>query len=203
MEILRIIFSTALGLVIVGGLLAFIYGRQAESWQKFQPFYGQNWTGAVATRHMQSFLLYSKGDFSRSYSGVVTIGVFPNGIGFRFIRLLAPFHDPIFVPYQDIKGWQQIWYINAKSVELSFAKLPELRIIMPASQIAWIAKQGFANIDIAPEKPPTGNWPYATYISAMVLAAMAMTVLVISYIKADGDWAEMWHLLSRRGYNGG
>ena len=194
-EFVRLFISSALGLFIVGGLLTFIYKRHAESWQKFQPFYGKDWENPVAKKRMQNLLLYSKGDFARHYPGLVTFGVFPNGLGIRFMPILGAFHDPIFVPYEDIKGWHQTWYINAKSVELSFAKIPELRIILPASQVAWIAAQGYGNIPVSPEKPPTNNWPYATYFSALILFAMSIALCIGIYIKADGDWAEIWSLL--------
>lgn len=194
-EFVRMLTSTALGLVMVGGLLTFIYRRHAESWQRFQPSYGQDWKNPVAKRRMQNLLIYSEGDFARHYPGLVTLGVFPNGLGIRFLPIVDIFHHPIFVPYEDISGWQQKWYINAKSVELSFAKIPELRIIMPASQVAWIAEQGYGNIHISPDKPPTNNWPYATYFSALLLFALALALCVGLYIKADGDWGEMWTLL--------
>lgn len=195
MDLIKLLLTQAIGLVMVGGILAFIYRRHAESWQSLQPFYGQDWRGAAATRHMQNLMLYSKGDFARHYAGIVTIGVFPNGIGIRFMPILGIFHDPIFVPFKDIEGWQQKWYINAKSIELCFKKRPDLRIIMPASQVAWIAEQGFANISINPERPPTGNWPYVSFISAMILLALAIAVCITVYVKADGNWVEIWSLL--------
>lgn len=184
-EFIKFLPSFSLGLLMVGGLLAFIYKRRAQAWQTLQPFYGANWEGAAAKRHMQDLLLYSEGDFARPYRGIVTIGVFPNGIGIRFMPILGAFHDPIFVPYKDIEGWQQKWYINAKSVELSFDKKSNLRIIMPKSQIDWIAAQGFANIDISPEAPPTGNWPYATYFSAILSLVLVLGVLLGAFLKAD------------------
>lgn len=195
LDFIKLLISFALGILIVGGILVFYYQRQAQSWQRFKPFYGKNWKGAVAIRKRQSLLLYSMGDFSRNYPGIVTIGVFPEGIGIRFMPLLVPFHDPIFVPYEDIEGWQQHWYVDAKSVELSFKKVPDLRIIMPSSQIDLIAAQGFANIDISLDEPSTGNWPYARFFSAIFLLTMMILLLVAAYIKADGDWSEMWSLL--------
>lgn len=181
--------------LVLGGLLFVIYKREAQCWQKLQPAYGKNWCGAVAKRHMQNLLIYSKGDFARHYPGIITIGVFPDGIGIRFMPIFAAFHRPIFVPYKDIEGWQQNWYINAKSVELSFKQEPDLRIIMPARQVSWIAEQGFANINISSEKPPTGNWPYGAFFGAMALLCIALAMCVALYVKADGDWAEMWTLL--------
>lgn len=194
-DLINSLISFAFGLLIVGGLLSFIYRRQAESWQRLKPFYGRQWHGAIATRHMQSMILYSKNDFLRSYAGIVTIGVFDDGIGIRFMPLLGAFHDPVFVPYNDIKGWRRPWYINAKSVELMFTKLPDLQIIMPASQVSWILAQGFGDFTVSSESPPRKNWPYATYFSAIFLLFVMVAFCVGIFLKADGDWATMLTLL--------
>jgi len=194
-EFIKVLPTLGLGLLMVGGLLAFMSKRHARAWQTLQPFYSADWDGAAVTRHMQNLMIYSEGDFARHYQGIVTIGVFPKGVGIRFMPILGAFHDPIFVPYADIKGWRQKWYIDAKSVELCFKKTPDLRIIMPKSQIDWIAEQGFANIAVSDKPPPTGNWPYATFFAAIILLALMIGTLAAAYLTADGDWGKMLSLL--------
>lgn len=157
--------------------------------------YGRPWKTPIAVKKRRSMVLYAKGKPARTYAGILTIGVYSDGIGLKPIRSLSPFHRPIFVPFADIEGWQQRWYWDAKSVELSFIKVPSLRTIMPASQIAWVSAQGGPDIDISPEKPDTGNWPYATQLIAIFALFQLITVCVVLYVKADGDWTQMWSML--------
>ena len=120
----------------------------------------------------------------------------------RPIRWLAPFHHPVFIPFSDIKGWQQRWYWDSKSVELAFDKSPHLRVIMPRSQISWVSEQGAERIGISSERPSTGNWPYATQLMGIFSLIMVITLCIIIFAKADGDWAEMWNLLGQRHRDG-
>lgn len=183
------------GAVFVVTICGFIYKRHAEEWEVLAGIYGRSWKKPIAVKKRRSMVLYAKGKPARTYAGILTIGVYSDGIGLKPIRWLAPFHRPIFVPFTDIEGWQQRWYWDAKSVELSFVKAPSLRTIMPSSQIAWVSAQGAAGIDISPDKPDTGNWPYATQLIAIVALLQVITLCVFLYVKADGDWAQIWSML--------
>jgi len=194
-EILQKVITFLFGTTFVVIICAFIYKRHAEEWEVLADVYGRNWRQPLAIKKMRSMVLYAKGKPARTYAGILTIGVYSDGIGLKPIRWLAPFHRPIFVPFTDIEGWQQRWYWDAKSVELSFTKAPSLRTIMPASQISWISAQGSPDIKVSREYPSTGNWPYATQLTAICMLVMTVSLCVALYIKADGDWAEMLSLL--------
>ena len=135
MDIIQHIFNTLLGLVMVGCLLAFIYKRDAVDWEKLQAAYGQAWTPPIEKKRFQTMILYSEGRPAKSYKGLLTIGLYPDGIGIRPFKWLVPFQMPIFVPYCDIEGWKQKWFIDAASTELAFRETSAMRIIMPADQV--------------------------------------------------------------------
>ena len=96
-----------------------------------------------------------------------------------------PFQHPIFVPYSDIQGWKQKWYIDAASTELAFRKTPQMRIIMPAEQVEWMSTLADGRISISQDRPPHGSWPWATFILAVGMGVMAVGligVLLFNYL---------------------
>jgi hypothetical protein len=78
-----------------------------------------------------------------SYKGILKIGVDQNGVSLAIIRPFSFFYfcEPLFIPYSEIKGWQQQWYLDSKSVELEFARVPEVKMVMPADQVEWMRKR--------------------------------------------------------------
>lgn len=183
------------GAAFAFAICAFIYKRHAREWEALAKVYGRKWARPIAVKNRRSMVLYAKDEPARTYAGIVTIGVYSDGIGLKPIRWLAPFHNPVYIPFSDIKGWQQRWYWDSKSVELAFENAPHLRIIMPRSQISWISEHGDEAIDISPEKPSTGNYPYATQFMSILMLVIMVSFFVALYFKADGDWAEMLSLL--------
>lgn len=194
-DLFRQIIGHMFGAAMVIAMCAFIYKRHAQEWEALAKIYGRKWVKPIAVKSLRSMVLYTKGEPARTYAGIMKIGAYPDGIGLKPMPWLAPFHAPVFIPFSDIKGWQQKWYWDSKSVELELAQAPHLRIIMPKSQISWIANQGADEIEISPERPKTGNYPYATQSIAIFSLFILITVLVVLFIKADGDWTEMWFLL--------
>ncbi len=201
-DIIQKIIIHMFGAAFVFTICAFIYKRHAQEWEALADVYGRKWTPPIAIKKRRSMVLYTKGEPARTYAGIMTMGVYSDGIGLKPTRWLAPFHHPVFIPFTDIKGWQQRWYWDSKSVELAFDRAPHLRVIMPRSQISWVSEQGAESISISPEKPSTGNWPYATQLIGIFSLIMVITICVLVYIKADGDWAEIWSLLGRRHSDG-
>ncbi|WP_371396180.1 hypothetical protein [Fretibacter rubidus] len=194
-DLLQKIIIHIFGAAFVFTICAFIYKRHAREWEALAKVYGRKWVKPIAIKNMRSMVLYTEGEPARTYPGIMTIGVYSEGIGLKPIWWLAPFHNPVFIPFSDIKGWQQRWYWDSKSVELAFDQAPHLRIIMPKSQISWVSEQGAENIDVFPGKPNTGNWPYATQFMSILMLVIMVSFFVALYIKADGDWAEMLSLL--------
>jgi len=182
-EVMRHVFSFLFGLVFVGGLLAFIYKRHAEEWERLVAIYGRAWTAPLAKKARRSLVLYREGSPARTYAGIVTVGVYPDGIGLKPIRCLAPFHAPVFIPFSDIKGWKQSWYWDGASTELMFARAPELQMIMPETQVKWISSIGSAGVTLSEDYVPRANWPHATQAMAVMSLCMVITLIAILLLK--------------------
>jgi hypothetical protein len=169
----------AFGGVIVFALLRFIYRRHAIDWEQLVSVYGRDWREPAARKRFGDMLLYSEGRPLKSYNSLLEIGLHDDGIALRPNRFLVPFHRPIFVPYTDIQGWDQSWYLNAKSAELSFQKAPHMRLIMPRKQADWMLAFGGDAARISDERPPHGTRPWRTQLSALLLGAASLFVLII------------------------
>lgn len=172
-------FSTAFGLAIAGGLMSLIFKRHSIDWAELERVYGREWRAPAEARSLQTMTLYSEGRPAKSYKGLLTIGLYPDGVGLHVIRLLAPFHEPLFIPYTDIRGWKQNWYLDAAASELELAGAPHMKLIMPADQAAWIAAASDGRVVMSEDRPPHGNWPWATFWSALVFGAMAVSLIAL------------------------
>ena len=170
---------------MVGGLLAFIYKRDAVDWEKLHAAYGRAWELPLEKKRFQTMILYSEGRFAKSYKGLLTIGIYPDGIALRPFIWLMPFQTPIFVPFSDIEGWKQKWFIDAASTELAFRRIPEMRMIMPTEQVEWILSKSPVNIPVSQDRPPHGNWPWATFTAAAIGGLMAVFVIVMMLSNPD------------------
>lgn len=179
MDIIQHILSTLMGLVMVGGLVAFIYMRDAVDWKKLQAAYGRAWTPPIEQKRFQTMILYSEGRMAKSYKGLLTIGLYPDGIGIRPFIWLVPFQTPIFVPYTDIEGWKQKWFVDGKSTELAFRETSAMRIIMPSEQVEWMLSKAPGHISISQDRPPHGSWPWASFITAVMGGLMAVFLIVL------------------------
>ncbi len=178
-DIIGKIMTGAFGLAFVSALLVFVYKRHAMDWDQLVRVYGRPWQTPLAERRFQNLVLYSEGRFAKSYASLLTIGLYDQGLGLRLSPIFAPFHAPIFIPYTDIQGWKQIWYVNADSVELAFSKLPDMRLIMPADQVDWIkAGTTHAPIEISDTRPAHGHWPSVSYAAAIASGVMAIGLIV-------------------------
>lgn len=175
------------GLAMVYGLLMLIYRRHAEEWQRLAAVYG----GARETVPQQrkqfgQLVLYTDGAPARAYKGVISIETYFDGFALKPMRWLVPFHDPVFIPYRDIKGWAQDWYIDSRSVELEFAQAPGLRIIMPLSQLEWIKQASGRTLPVSSERPPGGRGPWASRGLALMSGLMLLSLFVVMALKHYG-----------------
>jgi hypothetical protein len=178
--------SGFLALAFGFGGAAFIYKRHAEEWQMLAGIYGGARSNPQALKRFGHLVLYTDGTPARTYNGLLNVEIYSDGIGFKPLPLVMAFHDSIFVPYKDIKGWSQDWYINAKSVELQFAKAPDFRIIMPKSQLEWIKQESGRAFNISRDKPPHRQWPWATYAAALISGGIALSVIALGTAKYYG-----------------
>lgn len=185
MEFVQQIFSALFGFLMVGGLVAFILKRDAIDWEKLHDVYGRDWRTPSLKKSAGNMLLYSEGRPAKSYHTGLTIGVYADGIGLRPLGLYGAFQKPIFVPFSDIEGWQQKWYLNSKSIELAFRKRPEMRLIMPAEYVEWIVSNSQGSVSVSDDFPTHGNWPWLTYAYAFFGLFMVVTVIAIMVMHPD------------------
>lgn len=178
-DIIALISGYLFGFGIAGLLIVIIYKRNAIDWDILARTYSRAWVNPLAQKRIQNAVLYSKGRPAKSYNGLVTIGLFQDGVGFRLNSFLAPFHRPIFVPYADLRGYKQDWYLNVASTELGFEKVPSMRLIMPAAQVDWIESATKGKIFVLEQYPPHDNWPWMTRIASLILAGMTLCVALI------------------------
>ncbi len=181
-DLIDAIFRTVTALVSLAlplALLAFIYWRNAVDWQAIEQAYHRPWQEPLQMKRLQTLLIYSDGRMTKSYKGLLTLAVYDDGIGMRMNPVLAPFHRPVFIPFSDISFWSQKWFIDAKSVELSFAKVPQMRIIMPAEQMDWVAQVSGDAVSMSPDRPPHGQWPYASFAIAVIFGVWAVGLIIL------------------------
>lgn len=183
-DVLSQIIRGLFGAGIVVGLLLFVYKRDAVDWEQLARVYGKPWQTPRLHKRFANMILYSEGRPSKSYQSTMGIGLHDDGIALRPNRLLVPFQPPVFIPYADIRGWGQDWYINADSTELSFAKTPHMRVIMPRDQVEWMLSLAKGTVYISETRPPHGTRPWLTYVTA--LASVAMAIVVILVVLANG-----------------
>lgn len=184
METLNLVFGYAFGIVIVVVLMSFMYKRDAIDWEQLVSVYGRAWQPPRLRKRFANMILYSEGRPAKSYKGIISIGVLEDGIALRPNSVLRPFQPPIFIPYADIQGWEQGWYIDGKSAELSFRKVPQMRMIMPRDQVEWMLSLTSGAVQISEDRPPHGTRPWATYIHAW--AMLVLTIGLVGLLIRNG-----------------
>ena len=181
-DILGSAVSICFGIAVFYGLLYLIYSRHAFRWRRLEHAYQRPLEPTDQKRHMQGLVLYGGRAAYTSYYGVLTIGLYSDGMGLSVLPPLSIFQKPLFIPYQDVKGWSQQWYLNAKSIELQFAKVPEIKIIMPAEQIAWIRENSIQSFGVSTERPAHNAWPAFTYLTSIAAGSFGLVMLVWFFV---------------------
>lgn len=182
MDFLGQVFGYAFGVVFVALILSVIYKAHAVDWARLVEIYGRDWQTPRLKKRFAHMILYSEGRPAKSYNSMLDIGLLEDGIALRPSRIFAPFHPPIFIPYTDIEGWSQQWYINAKSAELSFRKAPHMRMIMPRDQVEWMFSLTGLAAPVSAARPPHGKWPSLTFIAALSGGMMAVAVFTFGLV---------------------
>jgi hypothetical protein len=160
-----------------------MYKRDAVDWDRIASIYGRDWKTPRLYKRFANMILYSEGRLAKSYKGVVSIGLLDDGIALRPNGFLVPFQRPIFIPYADIQGWDQDWYVDATSTELTFRKAPQMRVIMPREQVKWMLSLAGGAVQISEARPPHGTRPWLTYIHSLVFGLASLAVIVVILIK--------------------
>ena len=69
---------------IVGGMLCFIYKRHAVNWEGLAEVYYRAWAPPVEKRMFQHLVLYGNRLPARSNNGLLTVGLYKDGVGLAF-----------------------------------------------------------------------------------------------------------------------
>lgn len=166
-----------IGLGVAFGAVGFIYFRDSHMWRYLEESYGRPWQRPIEARRFQHAVAYGRGIASRSYNGLLTIGVHEQGIALRIVPPFSIFQKPLFIPFADIKGWKQIWYLNSKSYELEFESAPEVKLVMPASQISWLQEASRGQFAVFNQHSPHKQRPNLWYVIIIIQALMALGLL--------------------------
>ncbi|MCP5081637.1 MAG: hypothetical protein GY948_08070 [Alphaproteobacteria bacterium] len=173
-----------IGLSVGGGALYLIYFRDSHYWRYLGEFYESPWNRPMETRHFQHAVAYGEGFASKSYNGLLTIGVHELGLALRILPPFSFFHKPLFIPYSEIKGWTQLWYLNSKSYELEFQSAPNVKLVMPASQIKWLQEKSQGQMEVinkhSRHKQRPNIW-YAIIILQGLMGFGLLLYLVLGY----------------------
>ncbi len=174
--------STIAGFAFVLLMLGFIYKRDAVHWSYLEQAYGRPWQ--IPTRERWgNAVLYGKFPVSKAYNGILKIGVHGDGLSLRIMfPPISLFCKPLFIPFRDIIGWDQTWYLNAKTVELELTGAPEVKIAMPLEQIEWIRNAGGAQIAMMNQASPHRDKPVIWHgylvVSSVVFVVGTVYVLL-------------------------
>ncbi|MEL7128457.1 MAG: hypothetical protein AAGK23_02830 [Pseudomonadota bacterium] len=178
MDIFQQFLSALLGIVVFVGSIMLIIKANVRDWDVLVAKYGRDWATPAMQKNMQTAILYSDGRPAKTYNGIITIGLFREGVGFKLNSILAPLHRPILVPYKDVQGYKKDWFLNADSMELEFRKTPGMRLIMPADQVDWIAAGAKDRVSISDQYPSHGKSPWATRAAAFLLMVMFVCAVI-------------------------
>ncbi len=126
-EMIEKAWLLAIGPGVGGGALYLVYYRDAHFWRYLSNFYEAPWQRPIETRRFQNAVAYGEGFASKSYNGLLTIGIHEFGLALSIISPFSFFHKPLFIPFSEIKGWKQFWYLNAKSYELELESAPDVK----------------------------------------------------------------------------
>lgn len=176
-EIIEKVWLLSIGISVFVGSLYIIYFRDSYRWRYLGEFYQAPWLRPIETRYFQHAVMYGKGVASKSYNGLLTIGVHEHGLALSVIPPFSFFHKPLFIPYSEIKGWQQFWYLNSKSYELEFLSAPDVKLVMPASQVKWLREKSRGQMAVVSEPSPHRQRPNFWYAVIVVQGLMGFGLL--------------------------
>jgi hypothetical protein len=164
------------------GVFAFLFfgmlWRTAVRWRYLAARYAGQTGRAIETRRMQNGVLLGLSGYN-SVKGIINIGVHPNGISFRIMPPFSLFHDPLFIPYGDIRGWKTTWYLDSRSVELEFRNAPDVKMVVPADQAEWMQKFAGQKMVLHDATPPDGKAGRGWYAFVLIYAVISLLMLVV------------------------
>lgn len=173
---------TIIGPVVFVSLLFGILRTSARRWRYLAESYAAEPGPVLDKRSMRSGVLIGLGAFN-SLKGIVTIGIHENGVSFRLLPIFSLFHEPLFVPYGDIRGWRTTWYLDSHSSELEFRRAPDVKMVLPTDDAEWIRNYAGHKMTLRDVGPPKGKagrgWHAFMVIHAFVSLAMVVFMFYV------------------------
>lgn len=147
---------------------------RARRWRYLAKSYAADSDDPIEFRRMQTLVLNGFVNYGHSFfrgnsvlKGIVTIGAHPLGVSLKVMWPFALFHNPLFIPYSEISGWDTSWYLNAQSTELHFLKAPDVQLTIPTEDLEWLAGYAGGTMTLSTEKAPRRTADRGIYYAAM------------------------------------
>ncbi|MEO0620517.1 MAG: hypothetical protein AAFZ01_14715 [Pseudomonadota bacterium] len=70
----------------------------------------------------------------------MTLKALLRGVGISVMLPFGVFNPPLVVPHSEIVGYDTTWYLYARSCELTFRQVPEVKMILLAGDAEWLAR---------------------------------------------------------------
>ncbi len=132
--------STLLALPLPIALLLFIFWRTAWQWRALAERYGVD-DPNPHTEKLGWLVLRSGALQINSYNGTTAAGVAADHLTLRIVNPFAMFHQPLKIPFSELKIERSRWYMNSTSYMLTARRVPNVGIIMPESYLEWLVAQ--------------------------------------------------------------
>ncbi len=149
---------------------------KARRWRMLAAVYGGDGGPVREKRTMQSAVLLGIGGYN-SLKGILTIGVHDRGVSLRVLPPFSLFHDALFIPYGDIRGWRTSWYLDVQSIELEFTGVPAIKMVVPADQAEFIGSFAGRKMTLSAAEPPQGKAGQGWRAFALVHAGLSLVMI--------------------------
>ena len=157
----------------MGGIL----WANSRRWRYLSQYYGEPKRIPRKKQSGQSAVLVGMGGYN-SFNGILTIAIHKTGISLRPIVPFALFHRTLFISFDEINGWGTSWYLNRQSTELELAQAPDVKILMPSEQAAWINSHAGGEMMLSEQPHPAGKAGRGAF-GFVVGAGVFMSVMLI------------------------
>lgn len=172
---------TFFGLSVFAFLFFGMLWRTACRWR----YLAKNYAGATGPsledKGLQSAVLLGLGGYNALH-GIVRTSVHETGVSFRVMTPFSLFHAPLFVPFEDIRGWSTTWYLDARSIELQFRKAPDVKMVVSEELAEWIASFAGRRMVLSEISAPEGR--AGTGWRAFALVNAGVSVVMLTFVLA-------------------
>lgn len=92
------------------------------------------------TRRFQTISMARYRSLPSNYGNIVNLGADARGLHLSLLLPFRPFHPPLVIPWSDLLAAPRQVLLWAR-VELTAARAPEVKIVIPGPTAAWLAEQ--------------------------------------------------------------